>query len=199
MPQGHEDYQLHSNSSQHERTYNLLRQECQKGIKIVSFIPTPASMRGLTSCQGRNATIVSRLSASLQLQPASEDLLSIKTRMPQGHQDYQLHSNSSQHEMTYWLYRQECHKGMKTISFILQPVQEDLHPVKGRMPQGHEDCQLHSNSSQHERTYNLLRQECQKGIKIVSFISTPANMRGLTSCQGKNVTMVSRLSASFQL
>src|SRR5437588_589788 len=97
MPQGHQDCQLHSNCSQHERTYSLSRQECHKGIKTVSFIPTAASMRRLTSCQGNNATRASRLSASFQLQPACEDLLTVKARMPQGHQDCQLPSTSSQH------------------------------------------------------------------------------------------------------
>src|SRR5882757_3045718 len=143
----HQDCQLHCNSSQHQRTYSLSRQECHKGIKTVSFIPTPASIRGLTDYQGKNATRASRLSASFQLQSASED----------------------------------------------------LRPIKARMPQGHQDCQLHSNSSQHQRTYSLSRQECHKGIKTVSFIPTPASMRGLTSYQGKNATRASRLSASFQL
>src|SRR5437588_854783 len=134
MPQGHQDCQLHSNCSQHERNYFLSRQECHKGIKTVSFIPTAASMRGLTCCQGKNATRASRRSASWQMQPASEDLL----------------------------------------------------PVKARMPQGHQDCQLHSNCSKQERTYLLKRQECHKGIRIVSFIPTAARRRGFTSCQAKN-------------
>src|SRR5205807_482634 len=225
MPQGHQDCQLHSNCSQHERTYFLSRQECHNGIKTVSFIPTAASMRGLTNCQGRNATRASRLSASFQLPPACEDLPPVKARIPQGHQDCQLHSNCSQDERTYSLSRQECHKGIKTVSFIptaasmrgltncqgknatrasrlsasfqLQPALEDLLTVEARMPQGHQDCQLHSNCSQHERTYFLSRQECHKGIKTVSFIPTAASMRGLTSCQGKNATRASRLSASF--
>src|SRR5437588_326024 len=147
MPQGHQDCQLHSNCSQHERTYFLSRQECHKGIKTVSFISTAASMRGLTVCQGKNATRASRLSASFQLQPALGDLLAVKARMPQGHQD----------------------------------------------------CQLHSNCSQHERPYYLSRQECDNGIKTVSFIPTAARMRGLTRCQGKNATRASSQSASFQL
>src|SRR5258707_292045 len=147
MVQGHQDCQLHSNSSQDQRTYQLSRQEWYKGIKTVRFIPTPASIRGLTDCQGKNGTRASRLSASFQLQLASED----------------------------------------------------LPPVKARMAQGHQDCQLHSNSSQHQRTYVLSRQEWHKGIKTVSFIPTPASIRGLAACQGKNGTRASRLSASFQL
>src|SRR5882757_9253257 len=94
------------------------------------------------------------------------------------------------------------------------------------MMQRHQDCQLHSSSSHHERTYSLSRQEwckgiknvsfipapatmreltfCQrqewcKGIKTVSFIPAQATMRELTRCQGKNSAMASRLSASFQL
>src|SRR5258707_673270 len=207
MAQGHQDCQLRSNSSQHDRTYKLSRQEWHKGIKTVSFIPTPASIRGLTLCQGKNGTRASRLSASFQLQPASEDCPPVKARMAQGHQDCQLCSHSSQHHRTYVLSRQEWHKGIKIVRFIptpasitgltpcqakngtrasrlsasfqLQPGSEDLPPVKARMAQGHQNCQVHSNTSQHHRSYPLSSQEWHKGIKTVSFIPTPARIRGL--------------------
>src|ERR1700709_60936 len=147
MPQAHQDSQLHSSSSHHERTYLLSRQGCHKHIKTDSFIPAPATMRELTDCQGKDATSTSRQSASFQLQPP-------------------------------W---------------------ENLPTVKARMPQAHQDSQLHSSSSHHERTYRLSRQGCHKHIKTVSFIPAPATMRELTICQGKDATSTSRQSASFQL
>jgi hypothetical protein len=150
MPQGHQDSQLHSSSSHHERTYSLSSQGCHKHIKTVSFIPAPATMRELTDCQAKDA---------------------------QAHQDSQLHSSSSHHERTYRLSSQGCHQHIKTISFIpapatmrelthcqakdatstsrqsasiqLQPPLENLPPVKPRMPQAHQDSQLHSSSSHH--------------------------------------------------
>src|SRR5229473_1930066 len=126
MAQGHQDCQLHSNSSQHQRTYRLSRQEWHNGIKTVSFIPTPASIRGLTYCQGKNGTRASRLSASFQLQPASEDLPTVKARMAQGHQDCQLHSNSSQYQRTYPLSRQsqEYMKSVSNDDIIMEFVTE---------------------------------------------------------------------------
>jgi hypothetical protein len=171
MPQAHEDSQLHSSSSHHERTYLLSRQGCHKHIKTVSFIPAPATMRELTNCQGKDA-------------------------VPQGHQDSQLHPSSSHHERTYLLSRQGCHKHIKTVSFIpapatmreltccqgkdatstsrhsasfqLQPPSENLPTVRARMPQGHPDSQLHSSSSHHERTYQLSRQGCHKHSQLHS-------------------------------
>src|SRR5437588_854784 len=118
MPQGHQDCQLHSNCSQHERTYLLSRQECHKGIQKVSFMANAASIRGLTSCKGKNATRASRLSASFQLQQAGENVLAEKARMPQGNQDCKLHSNCSQKERIYFLSSQESKKGLKMVSLI---------------------------------------------------------------------------------
>jgi hypothetical protein len=132
MPQGHQDSQLHSSSSHHERTYLLSRQGCHKHIKTVSFIPTPATMRELTSCQGndatstvsfipapatmrelthcqgKDATSTSRQSASFQLQPPWENLPSVKARMPQAHHHSQPHFTSSTHTTTDLLSNQEC-------------------------------------------------------------------------------------------
>jgi len=147
--------------------------------------------------------------------------------MFQEHQDCQLHSSSNYHEKTYILSRQEFAKSIKTVSLIpapatmrkltlcqgknapralrlwasfqLQPAWENLQPVKLRMPQEHQDCQLQSSSSHCERTYSLLRQECPKSIKTVSCISTPATMSKPTNCQGKNAPRASKLSAAFQL
>jgi hypothetical protein len=147
MPQAHQDSQLDSSSSHYERTYQLSRQGCHKHIKTVSFIPSPATMRELTNCQGKDATHTSRQSASFQLQPKWDNLLAVRARMPQAHQD----------------------------------------------------SQLHSSSSHHERTYKLSRQGCHKHIKTVSVIPDPATMRELTSCQGKDATSTSRQSTSFQL
>src|SRR5437588_11492066 len=115
MVQEHQDCQLHSSSSHHERTYTLSRQEWCKGIKTVSFIPAPATMRELTLCQGKNGARASRLSASFKLQPPRENLQSIKARMVQGHQDCQLHSNWKSDVKTNSLARQEWYKGIKTV------------------------------------------------------------------------------------
>src|SRR6266436_4278557 len=160
MVQWHQDCQLHSSSSHHERTYPLSRQEWCKGIKTVSFIPAPATMRELTHCQGKNGARASRLSASFQLQPPWENLQTVRARMVQGHQDCQLHSSSSHHERTYPLSRQEWCKGIKTVSFIPAPA------------------------TMRELT------NCQG--KTVSFISAPATMGELTNCQGKNGARASR-------
>jgi hypothetical protein len=59
MPGGDQDHQLHSSSSHYERTYKLSSQECQEYINIISFIP--ATMRGLTNCQAKNATSISNV------------------------------------------------------------------------------------------------------------------------------------------
>jgi len=80
-------YEIHSSSSNHERSYILWSQECHKSIKAVRFITTPATMRELTNCQARNAPWTSRLSDSSQLQPPWENLPTVKPRMPQEHQD----------------------------------------------------------------------------------------------------------------
>src|SRR5437588_136264 len=118
MPQRHQDCQLHSsNSSQHQYPNIIAKQKNHKSNKTTSFT-NPNSMKGHTFCQDKNATEALRLSASfIQLQPASVDLPPVKARIPQGHQDCQFH-NSRQHERTYHLSRQECHKGIKTVSFI---------------------------------------------------------------------------------
>src|SRR5258708_6617394 len=98
MRQAHQNCQLHSSSRHHERTYLLSRQKCHKHIKTVSFIPAPGTMRGLTSCQGKNATSTLKWSASFQLQASSEDLPTVDARMQQAHQNCQLHSSSRHHE-----------------------------------------------------------------------------------------------------
>jgi hypothetical protein len=126
MPQGHQDNQLpcSSSHSHHDRTYRLSSQGCHKRIKTVSFIPAPATMTELTHCQGKVATSTSRQSASFQLQPPSQNLQTIKPRMPQAHQDNELHSTSSHshHDRTYRLSCQGCHKQIKTMSFIPAPA-----------------------------------------------------------------------------
>src|SRR5258707_5610385 len=103
MVQGHQDCQLHSSSSHHERTYPLSRQEWCKGIKTVSFIPAPATLKELTNCQGKNGARGSRLSASFQLHrhPPSFNLLTVKVRKVQRHQHCQPHSSSLHHDITY--------------------------------------------------------------------------------------------------
>jgi YHS domain-containing protein len=119
MPGADQDHQHHSSSSYHERTYFLSSQKCQEQINTISFIPAPATMRELTSCEANNATCKLRPSASFQLQPPGENILPIKPRMPGAHQDHQLHSSSSHHERTYFLSSQECQEHIKTISFFL--------------------------------------------------------------------------------
>src|SRR6266481_4716661 len=116
MVQGHQDCQLHSSSSHHERTYQLSRQEWCKGIKTVSFISAPATMRELTRCQGKNGARASRLSASLQLQPTGE--------------------------LTSCQGRNDARASRLSASFQLQPPRENLLSVKIRIVQGHQDCQL---------------------------------------------------------
>jgi hypothetical protein len=69
MPGADQHHQLHSSSSHHERAYLLSSQECQEQINTISFIPAPATMRELTSCQAKNARSRSTPSASFQLQP----------------------------------------------------------------------------------------------------------------------------------
>ena len=184
-------------------------------------------MTELTYCQAKNSPRSSRPSASFQLQLPWGNLQPVKPRIPQEHQDCQLHSSSSYHEVTYILSCQEFHKSIKTVSFIpalatmmeltncqannsprasrlltsfqLQPPWGNLQTVKPRIPQEHQDCQLHSSSSHHQRTYLLSSQEWPKTIKIISFISAPATMTELTDCQPKNAQRASRPSASFQL
>ena len=72
----------------------------------------PATIRQLTDCQGKNAPSASAQSASFQLQPPSDNLPTVKARMPQVHQHSQLHSSSSHHQTTYILSRQECPKSL---------------------------------------------------------------------------------------
>src|ERR1700710_2780750 len=99
MPQAHQDSQLHSSSSHHDRTYKLSSQGCHKHIKTVSFIPAPATMTELTSCQAKDATSTSRQSAS-----------------------FQLHPSPTPHNRTSLLSSQGCHKHIKTVSFIPAPA-----------------------------------------------------------------------------
>src|ERR1700712_1848824 len=122
MPGADQHHQLHSSSSHHERTYLLSSQECQEQINTISFIPAPATMRELTNCQGKNARSRSTPSASFQLQPPSENLLAVESRMPGADQHHQLHSSSSHHERTYKLSSQECQEQINTISFIPAPA-----------------------------------------------------------------------------
>jgi len=171
MPQEHQDCQIQSSSAYHERTYQLSSKECPKSIKTVRFMPALATTRELTSCQAMNAPRASRLSDSFQLKLQWANLPTVKPRMPQKHQDHQIHSSSSHHKRIYQLW----------------------------MPQEHQDCEIHSSSSQRERTYFLSSKECPKSIKDVKFITAPPTIRELTFCQGKNATRASLLSDSFQL
>jgi hypothetical protein len=136
MPGADQHHQLHSSSSHHERTYvTLSSQECQEQINTISLrvIPAPATMRELTSCQATNARSRSTPSASFQLQPPRENLLSVKPRMPGADQHHQLHSSSSHHERTYLLSRQECQEQTNTISFIPAPAtRRELTSCQGK-------------------------------------------------------------------
>jgi hypothetical protein len=87
-PQAHQESQLHSSSSHHDRTYFLSSQGCHKHIKTVSFIPAPATMTELTFCQAKDATIMTELTHCQAMDY-------------QAHQDSQLHSSSSHHDRTY--------------------------------------------------------------------------------------------------
>jgi hypothetical protein len=118
MPAADQHHQLDSSSSHHERTHLLSRQECQEQINTISFIPGAATMRELTLCQAKNASSRSTPSASFQLKPPGENLLSVKPRMPGADQHHQLYSSPSHHERTYSLSSQECQKQINTISFI---------------------------------------------------------------------------------
>jgi hypothetical protein len=118
MPQAHQDSQVHSSSSHHDRTYILSSQECQKQIETVRFIPAPASMIELTLCQAKDATSTSRQSASFQLHPPPQNLPPVKPRMSQAHPNSQVHSSSSHHDRTYILSSQGCHKHIKTVRCI---------------------------------------------------------------------------------
>jgi hypothetical protein len=195
---------------------NLLsvKAKCQEQINTITFIAAPATKRELTLCQAKNARRRSTPSASIQLKPPGENLLSVKPRMPGADQHHQLHSSSSHHERTYPLSHQECQEQINTIRFIpapatmgeltlcqaknargrstpsasfqLQPPRENLLPVKARMPGADKHHQLHCSSSHHERTYILSSQECQKQISTTSFIPALATMRELTDCEAKD-------------
>jgi hypothetical protein len=142
-------------------------------MMTVSFIPAPATMTELTSCQAKDATSTSRQSASFQLATMTE-LASCQAK--------DATSTSRQ-----------------SASFQLQPLRQNLLSVNPRMPQAHQDSQLHSSSSHHDRTYSLSSQGCHQHIKTVSFIPASATMTELTNCQAKDATSTSRQSASFQL
>jgi hypothetical protein len=105
------------------------------GIKTISFIQTPAIIRELTICQGKNATRVLILLASLKIQLSSENLLAVKASMPQKHHHYYLHSIYIHHETTYFLLRQEHIKSIKTVSFIPAPAtMRELTSCQGKNP-----------------------------------------------------------------
>jgi hypothetical protein len=122
MPGADQHHELHLSSRHHERTYKLSSQECQEQMKTISFIPAPDTMRELTNCHTKNARSRSRPSASVQLQTPSENLRTVKTRMPGADQDHQLHSSSSHHEVTYKLSHHKYHEQIKAISFIPAPA-----------------------------------------------------------------------------
>jgi len=130
-------------------------------------------MRELTDCQAKNSTKALRLSASFQLQPPWENLQTVKPRIPQEHQDCQLHfSSSHMSAFTFCQTKNSPRASRLSASFQLQP---------------------------HEWTYLLSNQEFPKSIKTVNFISAQAIMRELTHCQAKNSPRASKLLASFQL
>jgi hypothetical protein len=149
MPGADQHHQLHSSSSHHERTYILSSQECEEQIMTISFIPAPATMSQLTSCQAKNARSTSTPSASCKLQPSREN--------------YQLSRQSGSQEQ------------INTISFIPAPATTRNLTCceKPRIPRADEHYQLHSSTSQHERTYILSSQECQQQINTISFIPVP--------------------------
>jgi hypothetical protein len=132
-------------------------------MKTVSSIPVPATMRELTNYQAKDATSTSRWSASIQLQPPGNNLPTVKPRMPQVHQDSQLHFNSSHHEATYLLSNPGCHKHIKTVSFILATVtimMRELTACQAKHATStHPDSQLHFTSHNHTSTYLLSNQE----------------------------------------
>ena len=139
-----------------------------KSIKTISFTVAPATIRELASCQAKNAP-KSIKTISFTIAPATIRELA------------------------------SCQAKRLSASLQLQPPSENLLSVKPRIPQEHQDCQLHYSSSNHERTYRLSSQQCPKRIKTVSFIPAPATIRELTDCQPNNATRASRLSVSFQL
>jgi hypothetical protein len=132
----------------------------------VSFNPAPATMTELTACQAKDATSTSRQSASIQLQPPLQNLLPVKPRMPQAHQDCQLHSSSSHNDRTYMLSSHGCHQHIKTVNFNAAPVTTVrwlTHCPARNMPH----------------------------IKTISFIPPSATIQKLTSFQIRNTITVS--------
>jgi hypothetical protein len=98
----------------------------------------------------------------------SQNLPPVKARMPQAHQDSQLKSISIQHDRSYLLSRQGCHKHLNTVSFI---------------------------SHHSDRTYKLSSHKCQKHIKTAfSFIPASDTMAELTNCQAKNMWHINTIS-----
>jgi hypothetical protein len=142
MPQAHQDNQVHSCSSHHDRTYILLSQGCHKHINTIRFNPAPATMTELTLCQAKDTTSTSRQSGSFQLQPPRQNLPSVKPRMPQAHQDSQVHSSSRMTELTSCHAKDATSRSRQSASFQLQRPSQNLHSVKPRMPQAHRDSQL---------------------------------------------------------
>jgi hypothetical protein len=120
--------------------------------------------------------------------------------MPQGHQDSKLHlAPATMIELTACQANNATRISRQPDSFQLQPPWHNLHPVKPKMPQAHQDSQLHSSSRHHGRTHILSRQGCQKEIKTVSFIPAPATMKELTCYQATHAASTARLSALIQL
>ena len=118
-----------------------------KSIKTISFIPAPATMRELTLCQVKSIKTVSFIPASATIRELTAyQAKSIKTVSF-------IPAPATIREFT------SCQaKSIKTVrSFQLQPPSENLQPVKSR----HQDCQVHSSSSHHQRTHPLSRQEHQ--------------------------------------
>jgi hypothetical protein len=160
----------------------------------------PATKRELTNWQAKNAKSRSTPSALFQLQPPSENLLAVKARMPGMDQHHQLHSRSShQRALTNCQAKNGRSRSTTSASFQLQPLQDNLLPVKPRIPGADQHHQLHYSSSHHERTYQLISHKYQEQINPISFIPAPATMRELTNCQAKNGRSRSTPSASFQL
>jgi hypothetical protein len=169
-----------------------------QSIKTISFIQAPSTMRKLTLCQGKNATRASQLSASFCLQPSWKNLLSVKVRMPDEHQDCQLHSSFSYHQTTYcFLSRQECHKSITTLSFILPPaIKRELTSCQGKNATWPSRL---SAPFQLQLPWDNLLPVKTKSIKTVSFIPGQATMREFTACQIKNAMKAWQLSTSFHL
>jgi hypothetical protein len=109
MPQAHQDGQLHSSSSHHNRTYPLSSPGCHKHIKTVSFIPAPATMTELTVCQTKDY----QAHQDSQLHSSSSHHCEMAYPLPSqeyvANQNHQLHFTFNNYAETYLLSSQECH------------------------------------------------------------------------------------------